>query len=139
MPRALAGFVSLLSRGSRGSPPITPLSSSGELGPIPELRQRFRIRERLDVPHRLPVNDVADRELDDLSALGPRNVGDLSDLGRHVPRRGVAADLTLDLVDQGIVESQTFPQPHEEDHAHVCWSLWRPILTDDYGLEHLLE
>ena len=36
------------------------------------------------------VHDVAHRELDDLAALGARDVGDLHDLRRHVARRGVA-------------------------------------------------
>ena len=56
------------------------------------------VGQRLDVLHRPAVHDVAHRELDDLAALGARDVGDLHDLRRHVARRGVVADLLLDPV-----------------------------------------
>src|ERR1041384_923001 len=61
--------------------------SGCELGTIAEMLERLGIGERLDVFHRLPVNDVAHGELHDLAALGARYVGDLHDARRHVPRR----------------------------------------------------
>ena len=64
-----------------------------ELGAVAEVLQRLGVGERLEVLHRPAVHDVAHRELDDLAALGARDVGDLHDLRRHVARRRVLADL----------------------------------------------
>ena len=52
-----------------------------------EMRQCFRIGQRLRVLHRAAVHHVAHRELDDLAALGARNVLDLQ---RPSPARGAA-------------------------------------------------
>src|SRR5215472_5336818 len=55
--------------------------------------QRLRIGQRLGILDGAAMDDVADRELDDLATLGARYVGDLDDLRRDVARRRVGADL----------------------------------------------
>src|SRR5213078_690384 len=56
-----------------------------ELHPVSELIQRFGVGERLLVLDLPSVHDVPHRKLDDLSALGSRNLRDLQDPGRHMP------------------------------------------------------
>src|SRR5690349_17402717 len=48
------------------------------------LLEGFGIGERLDVFHVATMHDVAHRQLDDLAALGARNVGDLDDFRRDM-------------------------------------------------------
>ena len=110
---------------------------SSKLLPIAELLERLGIGQRLDVAHRQAVHDVAHRELDDLVALGARNVRHLHDLRRHVPRRGVGADVLLDPVDERRIEREAVLQAHEQDHAHVAHLARRPILADDEAFDDL--
>lgn len=48
--------------------------------------QRFRVGQRLLGLHRPAVDDFAHGELDDLTGLGARNVGDLDHFGRYMTR-----------------------------------------------------
>src|SRR5919198_6701370 len=107
----------------------------GELGPVLELLQRLGIGERLDVLHRAAVHHIAHRELDDLAALGARDVRHLADLGRHMARRSVVADAALDAVHHRLVELEPLAQLDEEYDAHVAL----PVLADYQRLDHLLE
>src|SRR5262245_35425996 len=66
---------------STGTPP--PLQI-GELLAVSEMRQCLGIGERLEIFHRPAVHDVAHRELDDLAALGARDVGHLQHLRRDM-------------------------------------------------------
>src|SRR5690242_2867627 len=79
-------------------------SSSRQLDAVAEPLERLGIGEGLDVLHRLAMDDVAYRELDDFAALGARNVHHLHDLRGNVARRGVGADLLPDSVHERIVE-----------------------------------
>src|SRR5438552_4110601 len=106
---------------------------------IPEFFERLGIGQRLDVLDRLAVHDIAHRQLDDLAALGARDVAHLHDLRRHVTRRGVGADLPLDPIDQRLVEGDTVAQADEQHHAHIAHFARRPILTDDDALYDFLE
>ena len=54
-----------------------------QLGAVAEVLERLGVGERLDVLHRPAMHHLAHRELDDLAALGARNIGDLHDLRRH--------------------------------------------------------
>ena len=69
--------------------------------------ERLGVGERLDVLHRAAVHHVAHRELDDLAALGARNIGDLHDFRGHVPRRRVGANVFLDTLRERIVEHES--------------------------------
>ena len=80
--------------------------SGSQLRAVAELLERFGIGQRLDVLDRLAVHDVAHRELNDLSALGARDVGHLHDLGGNVAWRRVDADVTFDLVDRLLILAQ---------------------------------
>ena len=60
--------------------------------------QSLGIRQRIHVLDLAPMHDVAHGELDDLTALGARDVRYLDDPGRHVPWSRIAADLYLDAV-----------------------------------------
>src|SRR5215831_5933331 len=119
--------------------PISIGSSGLELAAVPKLHKRLGISQRLDVLHRFTVHHVAYRQLDDLAALGARNVGNLEHLGGNVARRGIAANLPLDLVDERLVEIDSVAQAHEEDHANIAQLARRPVLTDDEALDHLVE
>src|SRR5262249_36344177 len=88
-------------------------SGRRELRAIPEQIQRLRIGQRLEIFRLAAVDHVAHRQLDDFSALGPRDVGDLQDLGRDVAAGGVIADLLLDLGYQGVSQRMTLAQPDE--------------------------
>src|SRR3954462_11749015 len=107
----------------------------GKLGAVAEKLQRLRIRQRLHILHRLPVHDVSHCELDDLAALGARDIADLQDFGRDVTRRGVFADLFLYFRDQFIIQTGLLAELDEQDDAHVPF----PVLADHQGLDHLLK
>src|SRR6266536_1945016 len=113
--------------------------STLQLVAIPEFFERLGIGQRLDILDRLAMYDVAHRQLDDLAALGARNVAYLHDLRRYVARRGVGADPLLDAVDQRRVEDDAVAQPDEQHHTHVAHLAWRPILADDDALHDLVE
>src|ERR1700686_3627093 len=74
-----------------------------QLVAIAKMLQRLGIGQRLEVLDGVAVDDVAHRELDDLPALGARDVGHLHNFCRHVPRRRVLAYLLLDPVGKRIV------------------------------------
>src|SRR5258708_26278212 len=117
-----------------------PTRSSGlELGPVAKLVQYLGVGQRLEVLHRQAVHNVAYRQLDDLAALGARDIAYLHDLRRHMPRRRVGADLPLDAIDQGVVERQPVAEPNEQDDAHVADLARRPILADDDALDDFVE
>jgi hypothetical protein len=81
------------------------------------------------------VNNVAHGELDDLAAPGARYVGDLHDLGGHVARRGVGADLAVDLLDEHLVQLAAGAQHDEEDDTGVVL----PFLANDEALLDFVE
>src|SRR6185295_20201421 len=85
--------------GRVGMEEFTRNSGRRELGSIAEIVQGLRIRQRLEVFRLAAVDHVAHRQLDDLAALGARDVGDLQDLGRNVAGSGVLPDLLLDFSD----------------------------------------
>src|SRR5258708_38677195 len=72
--------------------------SVSQLRAVAELLERFGIGQCLDVLHRIAVHDVAHRQLDDLSALGARNVGHLHDFGGDGARRRVVAEWGCELL-----------------------------------------
>ncbi|MNG06342.1 hypothetical protein D3C84_895720 [compost metagenome] len=72
------------------------------------------------------MNHIANCQLDNLAALCTRNIGYLQDLGRHVARRGVFADLLFDPHHQVIVEWLAVAQFDEQYNA--CIAL--PLLAD---------
>src|SRR5438552_4904425 len=113
--------------------------STLQLVAIPEFFERLGIGQRLDILDRLAVHDIAHRQLDDLPALGARDVADLHDLRRYVARRGVGADLLLDAVDQCLVERDAVAQADEQHHTYVAHLARRPILADDDALDDLVE
>src|SRR5215472_12783610 len=110
-----------------------------ELRPVPEKLERLGVGERLDVPDRAAVHNVAHRELDDLVRLGAGNVGYLQHLRRHVPRRGVLAYSRLDSLDEGFVQQQAVAQLHEQHHADIADLTGGPGLADDDRLHHLVQ
>src|SRR5439155_20200291 len=124
-----------------GSRPACCLRNDGmrallaQLGAVSEVLERLGVGERLEVFYRPAVHYVAHRELDDLAALGARDVLDLQDLGRDVPRGGVLADSALDCVDERIVERAAFAQLDEEHNPYVA----RPVLPDHQRLDDLVE
>ena len=82
------------------------------------------------------VHDVAHRELDDLVALGARDVGDLHDLRRHVARRRVGADRAAGSArSSAVVEREPVAQAHEQHDAHVADLAGRPVLADHEALD----
>ena len=82
------------------------------------------------------VHDVADRELDDLAAPGPRDVRDLHDPRRHVPRRGVLPDAPADAILERRRQRHAVAQPHEQDdRARRAPTAGRSTSA----LEHLVE
>src|SRR2546426_8647278 len=111
------------------------LALLAQLGAVPEVLERLGIGQRLQVLHRPAMHHVAHRQLDDLPALGARDVFDLQDLGRDVPRGGVLADPALDCVDERIVERAIFAQLDEQHDPHVA----RPVLPDHQRLDDLLQ
>src|SRR3989304_10170610 len=93
---------------------FTPGSILSQFGNILKIRERLGLGERLHVIHRPAVNDIAHRKFHDLAALGRGDVGYLDDLGRHVARRSVAPDLSLDAACQSLIEPGPLAQPDEE-------------------------
>src|SRR5438105_10017472 len=93
---------------------------------IPEFFERLGIGQRLDILDRLAVHDIAHRQLDDLAALGARDVADLHDLRRYVARRRVGADLLLDAVDQCLVERDAVAQADEQHDTYIADFARRP-------------
>ena len=64
----------------------------------------IRVGERFAIPDLATVHDVAHGELDDLAALGARDVRDLHDARGHMARTRVLANLLLDALDERGVE-----------------------------------
>src|SRR5262245_45542466 len=83
-----------------------PTNDSGlrELLAAAELRQRLGIGERLEVLRLPAVHDVAYRELDDLAALGARDVGHLQHLGRHVPGGGIGPNSRFYFIYKNLIQ-----------------------------------
>src|SRR5581483_10270736 len=106
-----------------------------KLRAVPEVRERLGIRQRLHVLHRAAVHDLAHRELDDLAALGARDVGDRDDLGGHVPWSGVVADPLFDRGNELLGEGNALPQLDEKHHADIAL----PVLPDHQRLDDLVE
>src|SRR4030095_11144133 len=112
-----------------------PSCSRPQLFAIAVLLERFGIHQRLAVLYFTTMNDVANGELDDLVALGARNVGDLHDFRWDVARRGVRAIRRLDAVEEGVFERHSILRLDEQHDAHVAGLAWRPILSDHQRLD----
>ncbi len=106
-----------------------------QLGPVPELIERVRIRERFPVVDAAAVHHVAHGELYDLAALRPRDLADLHDALRHVARGGVGPHAVPDpLLERG-VQRLPLAQPHEENDPFVPL----PLLSNDQALDDFIE
>ena len=93
------------------------------------------IGQRFDILHRQAVNDVAHGELDDLAALGARNVGHLHDLRGHMARRRVGANMLLDAFDQRLVEREAVCRRTNSTTRTSPDLAGRPVLADDEALD----
>ena len=85
------------------------------------------------------MHDVAHREFDDLAGLGARDVLNLNDPGRDVPRRCVVPDLFLDALDQPGIERVPLLQLDKEHDTHVVISARRPLLANHQRLEYFRQ
>ena len=81
------------------------------------------------------MDDVAHRELDDLVALRPRDVGDLKHFRRDVPGSRVVADVLSDPCGQRVVQRHSVAQPDEQHDADVVV----PVLTDHQAFDHFVQ
>src|SRR5688500_2059613 len=121
--------------GMEESTGVRPTLQIGELLAAAEMLQRLGVGERFQVLHRPAVHHLAHRQLDDLAALGARDVRNLQRLSRIVARGGLSTDSPLDALNQGVVELLAFLELHEEHPADVGL----PVLTDYQRLHHLLD
>ena len=82
----------LSSRFATSMPSIRLSSVLVQFGNPCKMLQRLGIGQRLGVPDRITVNHGAHRQLNDLAAFRPRNLGHRNDFRRHVARRRVLAN-----------------------------------------------
>ena len=54
-----------------------------------EAVKRFRVGQRIDVFDLAPMDDITHGELNDFAGFSARNIGDLKDARRHMPRRAI--------------------------------------------------
>ena len=85
------------------------------------------------------MDHVAHRELDDLVALRPRDVGHLDHARRDVARCRIGADVRADPLDQRFVQHHPVLELHEQHDAHVADLSGWPILADDEALDDLRQ
>src|SRR4051812_4909051 len=106
-----------------------------QLDAVAKLRQRFGIREGVEVSHLASVHDVAHREFDDLAAPRAGDFVDAHDARRDVPRRGIRANSAADVFLELLGEGAAIAQPDEQDDALVAI----PLLADHEAFDHLLH
>src|SRR3954468_24848111 len=95
------------------------LLSGGELG---EVVQRRWVCQRVATGRllrRLAHQDPLDRDLEDLAAERPRDLGDLEDLVRDVTGRALLADAALDFGRELVAQLGAFAQDDEERHPSL--------------------
>src|SRR5262249_52379001 len=85
--------------------------------------------------HVMTVHDVTHRELAQLAAPRPRDVGDRDDLRRHVSRRRARPHLVAYPPAEVVVDGHTGRGHHEQDDPRVTV----PFLTDGEALHHFAE
>src|SRR5687768_7229033 len=84
-----------------------------------EQPQGIGVGQRLRILDLTTMNRVAHRQLADLSADGPRDVGNLENFFRYVKGTRVVANLLSDALAEPIIELIAFPETHEQHDLDV--------------------
>ena len=86
---------------------------------IGDLAQCLRVGQGRGVAHLAPVDDVRDRQFDELAGAGPGQIVDRDDQRRHVARCAALSNLSTDRRFELVAEHHAFGQTNEQHDAHV--------------------